>query len=100
MYFAYNLTNKPPPPSELPLNTSRQPTVSSGRAGTGNPGASFQVTGQPPTMAWHDRHPEIFARPDAQGIPGPLWELVDAAVDYAGSDDLRVVIHFRKIRSL
>jgi len=51
-------------------------------------------------MAWHDRHPEIFARPDAQGIPGPLWELVDAAVDYAGSDDLRVVIHFRKIRSL
>jgi hypothetical protein len=83
-------------PSELLLNSSLQPNVPSGQAG--NQSASFQV-GQPPTMTWHDLRPEVFARPDAQGIPGPLWQLIDAALDYEGGDDLRVVIQFRRIRS-
>ncbi|KAF8499000.1 hypothetical protein F5888DRAFT_129356 [Russula emetica] len=73
------------------------PNVPSGQAGI--PGANFQVAGQPATMTWQDLHPEIFARPDAHGIPGPLWELSYASLDYQGGDDVRVVIHFRRIRS-
>jgi hypothetical protein len=53
-------------------------------------------------MAWlQGLHPEVYARPDEQGIPrGPCWELFHAAVEYQGGDDLRVVIHFKKIWSL
>ena len=87
-------------PFELPLNSALQPNVPNGQAGTGNPSASFQVADQPQT--WYDRHPEVFARPDAQGNPEPsahIWRLFFASLDYDGGDDLRVVIHFRKIRS-
>jgi hypothetical protein len=95
--FAYILTNILS--FELPLNFPLQPNVPNGQAGTGNPSASFPVTDQPPT--WYDRHPNVFARPDAQGIPAPVtWRLIYASIDYEDGDDLRVVIHFRKIRSL
>lgn len=73
------------------------PNLPNGQAG--NPSASFQAAGQPPTMPWRDLHPDVFATPDAQGVPGPLWRLIYAALDYEGGDDLRVVIHFRRIRS-
>lgn len=48
---------------------------------------------------WQDLHPDIFARPNAQGIPGPLWQLFNAAVEYQGGEDLRVLIHFKKVQS-
>ena len=87
------------PPSELPLTAnSLQPNVPSQ---AGNPSASYQVAGQPPTVAWPDwqnLHPNIFARPNAQGIPGPLWQLFNAAVEYQGGEDLRVLIHFKKVQ--
>lgn len=97
MSFADSLTNILS--SELPLNPSLQPNVptGNGQAGTGNPATIFQVADQPPAMPWRDLHPDVFARPNEQGH-GPLWRLVYAALDYEGGDDLRVVIHFRRIR--
>jgi hypothetical protein len=49
-------------------------------------------------MTLHGLRPEVYARPNEQGIPGPLWELIYADLDYQGGDDLRVIIHFRKTR--
>jgi hypothetical protein len=54
-------------------------------------------------MTWlHNLHlPEVLASPgspDEQGIPGRLWQLMDADLDYQGGEYLRVVILFRKIR--
>lgn len=73
-----------------------QPNLPNGQAS--NPGSSFQVAGQPPTMPWRGLYPDLFARPDAQGIPGPLWEMNHVEVNHQGGDDLQVVIHFRKMR--
>lgn len=96
----YSLTNILP--SELLLNSSLQPNVPVGQA-AGNPGPSSQVAGQPPTvasLAWDEVYPNICARPDEQGIPGPLWQLVDVAVNQPGGDDLYVITHFKKTRPL
>jgi hypothetical protein len=49
-------------------------------------------------MTWlHNLHlPEVLARPNEQGNPGPSWQLADADLEYEGGDDLRVIIHFRR----
>jgi hypothetical protein len=91
----YSLTNTLP--SELLLNSSLQPNVPVGQA-AGNPGPSFQIAGQPPAWAWDEVRPNICARPDEQGIPGPLWQLVNVAVEQPGGDDLYVITHYKKSR--
>jgi hypothetical protein len=88
-------------PSELSLNSSLQPNVPrANEQAAGNPGASIQVANQPPSMAWHDLYPNICARPNAQGIPPPLWDLFNVAVDQRGDDDLHVIVHFKRRQSL
>ncbi len=77
---------------------SLQPNMPSGQVG--HQSTSFQIAGQPPTsMRWPGQpHLNPFAVPDAQGIPGPLWQMSRSDLHYEGGDDLCVVIHFKKIR--
>ena len=66
------------------------------------PGASF--TGHPAaptdsTCPPNFQPPQVYARPNAQGIPSPTWQLSQSWIDYEGGEDLRLIILFKKIQS-
>lgn len=88
MCFPYSLADDP-----SPLNFTLQSSVHSEQTG---PSTSF--VGQPPTCPPNFRlfDPDVYARPDARGIPGPLWELSDVRLDYRGGDYAGVYIVFKK----
>ncbi len=85
--------------SESLLN-SLQPNMHVHSERADDPGASFHVASMVQAMTSPPYlYPEVYARPGAQGIPGPLWELSNSTLDYEGGDDLCVVIYFKKSRT-
>jgi len=83
-----------------PFNFTSQQTVHVGQTETA--GATF--TEHPPEQTpYHPRvqppPPQVYAMPNAQGIPTPIWQLSQTWIDYEGGDDLRLTILFKKVRS-
>ena len=83
-----------------PFNFKLQSNVHSGQ--TREAGATFiehptSVVPYPPSLSVQPPSPGIYARPNAQGIPAPIWQLSQSWVDYEGGDDLYVVTLFKKV---
>jgi hypothetical protein len=54
----------------------------------------------PPSLSVQPPSPRVYARPNAQGIPTPIWQLSQSWVDYDGGEDLYVITLFKKVRSM
>jgi hypothetical protein len=52
---------------------------------------AFPPNPQPP-------YPEVYATLNEQGSPGPLWQLSNAMLNQVNSDEVHVVIVFRRIQ--
>lgn len=87
--FTYSLTDDLP----SPLDSTLQSSAHSGQTGQAT-GFIGQSPSRPPNFRLS--HPDVSARPDARGIPSPLWELFEVKLDYIGGDYARVCIVFKK----
>jgi hypothetical protein len=83
-----------------PFKFTPQPNTQGGQPW--EPGASF--TGHPaaPTASTcppNFQPSQVYARPSAQGIFAPTWQLSQSWINYEGGEDLRLIILFKKIQS-